>query len=122
MEAFLVLVVIFGSLFGIFYMYFSTRHKERMSLIEKGQNVDLFKSSKKKTAIPMYAIILINLGILGLGIGVGIILGSTLSNGAFDEEVAFPASILLCIGASLLAGFFVTKSVDDKYRSMESDY
>ena len=37
-----VLAVIFGSIFGVFYLYFSTRNKERLALIEKGADASIF--------------------------------------------------------------------------------
>jgi len=41
----LITLIVFGTIFGIFYVYFTTRNKERMALIEKGIGDDIF--SKK---------------------------------------------------------------------------
>ena len=53
-------VVIFLVIFGIFYLYYSSRNKERMALIEKGAEASIFfgpKSEKSersgKCMIPM---------------------------------------------------------------------
>ena len=35
----IVIPIIFGVLFGIFYLFISSRHKERLALIEKGADV-----------------------------------------------------------------------------------
>ena len=120
-----VLAVIFGSIFGVFYLYFSTRNKERLALIEKGADASIFMSSEKRRAAPFWKILILNLGLLAMGIGVGILLGSLLSynfgySGSYQDrpsnyissETLYAASIFLCAGASLLIGFRVTKSLD----------
>ena len=120
-----ILAVIFGSIFGVFYLYFSTRNKERLALIEKGADASIFMSSQKKQAAPFWKVLILNLGLLAMGIGVGILLGSLLSynfgySGSYQNrptnyissETLYAASIFLCAGASLLIGFKVTKSLD----------
>lgn len=120
-----ILAVIFGSIFGVFYLYFSTRNKERLALIEKGADASIFMSSEKRQAAPFWKILILNLGLLAMGIGVGILLGSLLSynfgySGSYQDrpsnyissETLYAASIFLCAGASLLIGFRVTKSLD----------
>ncbi len=116
MEEFLVLVVIFGTFFGVLYLFFSTRHKERMALIEQGQNADLFMTSKRRTAMPLYAILLINMGILAIGVGLGVIIGQALQMGGMDDDISLPSSIFICIGIALLTGFYITRKYDKKYR------
>ncbi len=116
MEEFLVALTIFGTFFGVIYLFYSTRHKERMALIEKGESADLFVTSKRKTAIPLYAIILINFGLLGVGIGLGILLGEGIHMAGMNQEISMPSSIFLCIGLSLLAGFTITRRMDQRYR------
>ncbi|MDB2384985.1 hypothetical protein N9V96_00765 [Polaribacter sp.] len=122
-----VLAIIFGTFFGIFYLFFSTRNKERMALIEKGVDASIFmKGASKKTA-PVWKVFILNLGLLAMGIGVGILFGSLLSyffgyNGgwenkpanAIDSEVFYAASIFLCAGGALLIGFNQTKKLDQE--------
>ena len=40
--AIFILAIIFGTIFGIFYLFFSTRNKERLALIEKGMEAKIF--------------------------------------------------------------------------------
>ncbi|KGL64159.1 DUF6249 domain-containing protein [Polaribacter sp. Hel1_85] len=120
-----VLAVIFGSIFGIFYLYFSTRNKERLALIEKGVDASIFMKGATKNAAPFWKVLILNLGLLAMGIGVGILLGTLLSyhfgyNGswqnrpenAIDSGVFYAASIFLCAGGALLIGFNQTKKLD----------
>ena len=119
MEETFVFIVFFGTFFGIVYLYFSTRHKERMALIEKGESADLFVARKRKSAIPLYAIVLINLGIIGIGAGLGILLGSALHMIGMDDDTSYPAAIFTSLGLALLTGFRITRRVDEHYRDME---
>jgi hypothetical protein len=47
-----ILAVIFGSIFGVFYLYLSTRNKERLALIEKGADASIFMKGNAKNAAP----------------------------------------------------------------------
>jgi len=121
-----VLAVIFGSIFGVFYLYFSTRNKERLALIEKGVDATIFmKGQQNKKAAPFWKVLILNLGLLAMGIGVGILLGTLLSyhfgyegswenrpQNAIDFGVFYAASIFLCAGGALLIGFNQTKKLD----------
>lgn len=120
-----VLSVIFGSIFGVFYLYFSTRNKERLALIEKGVDASIFMKGQAKNAAPFWKILILNLGLLAIGIGVGVLLGTFLSyNFAYsgswenrpdnyiDSDVFYTASIFLCAGSALLVGFNQTKKLD----------
>lgn len=116
MEEAFVFLLFMGTVFGMVYLYFSTRHKERMALIEKGESVDLFKGTKRRSAIPLYAVILINLGVLGVGIGAGMLVGQLMVLSGMDDDIAMPSMIFICLGLSLLAGFNITRKIDQKYR------
>ena len=120
-----VLAVIFGSIFGVFYLYFSTRNKERMALIEKGADASIFMTNQNRKAAPFCKVLILNLGLLAMGIGVGILLGSLLSynfgysgdwqnrpDNYISSETLYAASIFLCAGGSLLVGFKQTKKLD----------
>ncbi|MFT6065903.1 MAG: hypothetical protein ACJAYY_003218 [Paraglaciecola sp.] len=120
-----ILAVIFGSIFGVFYLYFSTRNKERLALIEKGADASIFMKGSARNAAPFWKVLILNLGLLAMGIGVGILLGSLLSynfgyNGNYNDrptnyissETLYAAAIFLCAGASLLIGFNLTKKLD----------
>ena len=69
MEA-LIVFIIFGSMFAIAYLYFSTRNKERLALIEKGADASIFVRGKQHTA-PIWKVFILNLALLLIGIGLG---------------------------------------------------
>jgi len=113
MEA-VVFIVLFLIIFGVFYLHYSTRHKERLALIEKGADASIFYSKKDKKTAPVWKILILNSAVLMMGIGAGIFLANILVQYAYmDEEVAFPGSIFLVGGIALFIGFKLTKQLID---------
>ncbi len=125
MEVAIVFMFLFAVIFGIFYLFYSTRNKERLALIEKGADATIFISGERRKAAPFWKILILNIGLLAIGIGVGILLGTLLSynyayNGSWenrpdnyiDSGVFYAASIFLCAGSALLIGFRQTKKLD----------
>lgn len=107
-------ISLFIVVFGIFYLHYSTRNKERLALIEKGQDVNIFYGNKgsrePRTTSPVWKVIILNLGLILLGVGLGIFLGAFLSQAVgMMEESAYSAAIFTMSGAGLLVGFFITK-------------
>ncbi|MFD2916389.1 DUF6249 domain-containing protein [Psychroserpens luteus] len=112
MEAILIPITFFIALFGMVYLYLSTRNKERLALIEKGADATIFMRGKGHTA-PIWKVLILNLALLLMGIGLGIIIGGVLSaNLNVDSEIAMPGSIFLCAGLGLFLGFNMTKNLD----------
>ncbi|WP_435416239.1 DUF6249 domain-containing protein [Polaribacter aestuariivivens] len=110
-----VFIFLFAVVFGIFYLYFSTRNKERLALIEKGADASIFmKGEQNRKAAPFWKVLILNLGLLAVGIGVGILL--TLIIGDLLPEVPkeplVTGLIFLCGGIALLVGFNITKNLD----------
>ncbi|WP_046755700.1 DUF6249 domain-containing protein [Kordia jejudonensis] len=100
-----------GVIFGIYYLYISTRNKERLALIEKGADASIFFDSKKSLT-PIWKVLVLNVAVLMMGIGLGIFIGNMM-HAVFHlpEEVAYPGTIFLVGGLSLFTGFFVTKKL-----------
>ena len=101
----LIPLIIFSSIFGIFFVWISTRNKERMALIEKGADATLFATKKKN-----YMNLTLKFGMLAVGIGTGILMGSIISSYTMlDEEVAFPSMIFLFGGLFLVGNALIEK-------------
>lgn len=108
----IIIPIIFGVIFGVFYLFISARNKERLALIEKGAEASIFYSSKKRIT-PVWKVLILNLALLLMAIGVGIFIASILHNNlGVEEEVAIPGSIFLMAGVGLFAGFTMTKKLD----------
>ena len=108
----IIMPIIFGVIFGVFYLFISARNKERLALIEKGADASIFYSNNKRIT-PVWRILILNLSLLLIAIGVGIFIASILHyNLGMDEDVAFPGTIFLMAGIGLFVGFTMTKKLD----------
>ena len=108
----IIMPIIFGVIFGVFYLFISTRHKERLALIEKGADASIFYSGNRRIT-PLWKIFVLNLALLLGGIGVGIFLAAFLSyNLGVDEDVAYPGTIFLLSGLGLFTGYSITKKLE----------
>ena len=115
MEVSIVFICLFIVVFGIFYLYYNTRNKERLALIEKDKDVSVFFSKRPSKSNMVWKIVIPNLGLIAIGVGTGILFGSFLNHVAgMEEEIAISASIFLMSGIGLLVGFFMTKQMDSK--------
>lgn len=110
----IVILTIFSALFGVCYLYFSTRNKERMALIEKGADASIFARAPQRTA-PVWKILTLNFALLLMGIGAGVMIGGLLHHLLrVDYEIAMPGSIFLCAGTGLLVAFFIVKKMSQE--------
>lgn len=100
---------IFAAIFGIAYLHYSTRNKERLALIEKGMDAGIFKQSKETP--PTWKVFILNFALLLMGIGLGILIALILEPMFGHNEALYPAIIFFMAGAGLLTGFFLTKKL-----------
>ena len=116
--AIFIMLIIFGSIFGIFYLYLSTRNKERLALIEKGADAGIFAKGRRgdNSPAPFWKVFILNLAVLLMGIGLGtliaMILSSSLDLNYDDADAIYPGVIFLTAGAGLFVGFTLTKKLD----------
>ncbi len=104
-------IVMFGVVFGIFYLFITARNRERLALIEKGAEASIFYNRGNRVT-PIWKVIVINLAFLLMGIGLGTLLAEGLSSGlGMDDDVAFPGVIFFMAGLGLFTGFYVTKKL-----------
>ncbi len=112
MEA-LIVFIVFGSIFAVAYLYFSTRNKERLALIEKGADASIFVKGKREHAAPIWKVLILNLALVAMGVGLGIFLASLLDNySTLDSDAIYPAIIFFMAGVGLFIGFNMTKNLD----------
>lgn len=107
------MAIIFGSIFGVFYLYISSRNKERLALIEKGADASIFNIGKR--AGSSWKVIIINLAFLLIGIGLGVFIASLLDTySSLDSEAVYPALIFLMAGLGLYVGYTQTSKALDE--------
>ena len=97
--------------FGIAYYFFTTRHKERMAIIEKSLPPDFFKGQGN------YLLFILMLGIISIGIAAGILAGAIIAPLMSIHEVwVMSICIFLFLGISLIVCYFILKAQLDKGR------
>jgi hypothetical protein len=106
MEGIFVPIGFFLAIFAILYVYWTTRTKERLALIEKGADARIFKTEPSKYALLKWGIFLI-------GLSVGVITGFALAN-VVNEVVAFFTMIFFFGGVGLIVAHFVTSKLAKK--------
>ena len=108
----LIPISLFLVIFGIFYLYLSTRNKERLALIEKGTDASVFLSGRQNT-VAVWKIIILNISLLLMGIGLGVFLALLLTTYShLNEDAVYPATIFFMAGVGLLTGFTMTKNLE----------
>ena len=105
----IIFICIFGAIFGIAYLHYSTRNKERLALIEKGMDAGIFKQAKETA--PIWKVLILNLALLLMGIGLGILIALMLEEAVGYKDALYPGVIFLMAGTGLLTGFFLTRKL-----------
>lgn len=106
MEGIFVPIGFFLAIFAVLYVYWTTRTKERLALIEKGADASIFKTEPSKYA-------LLKWGIFLMGLSIGVITGFALAN-VINEVVAFFTMIFFFGGVGLIVAHFVTNALAKK--------
>lgn len=103
------LVSFWGTMAGIAYLFFSTRNRERLALINKGADASIFNINPNKDANDA-----LKLGLTAIGVGVGFFLAGMLSqNGIVPHKTAIISMPLLFGGLGLIGYYFMMKSKED---------
>ena len=108
METLIAFIALFATVFGILYVHYTTRNKERMALIEKGADASLFNTGKEGQIIFNWGKFALKTGMLFMGIGLGIIAGAILeSQLVFPSEEAGYFSMIFIFGGLALVLYYL---------------
>jgi len=108
METLIAFIALFATVFGIMYVHYTTRNRERLALIEKGADASLFNTGKEGKGVFGWGKFSLKIGMLMTGIGLGIIAGAILeSAAAFPSEEAGYFSMIFIFGGLALVLFYL---------------
>jgi hypothetical protein len=110
MEEVLIPLGLFATIFGVVYLFLTTRNRERMALIEKGADAKMFNTGKSLGG----GGIILSLALLAIGVGTGVLTGGILETMGMDDDVSYPASIFIFAGIGLLISFFLNRRLTQK--------
>lgn len=94
----------FASIIIWTYMHYSSRHRERMALIESGQDANIFHKTKKRALSNN-----LKIGIVAVMSGIGLVAGHFLQAIGLDEFVAYFAMVLIFGGTGLVVFYFLVQ-------------
>jgi|TARA_R110000737_G_scaffold348572_1_gene382716 hypothetical protein len=94
--------IVFTTIFGVLYTFLMTRNKERLAMIEKGADPNIFAQRRTRIGI--------KLGLLLMGIAFGVLMGQMITHlSSMDKEPATISMICLWAGAGLVLEHFLSK-------------
>ena len=111
MEPVIVFIAFFASVFGIAYIHYTTRNKERLALIEKGAEASLFNTGKEGPKFNFsWSKFTLKIGMLSMGIALGIIAGAiNEANNFMPNEPGYGAMIFFFGGLSLVLYYIIDR-------------
>lgn len=102
-------LAVFALIFGMFYLYLSARHKERMALIEKGAEASIFKTGTPRPSGKYWTL---RIGMFFAGLAIGTLIGFLLTKAGVVEPVAYLSMIFLWGGLGLILFYIIFKEVE----------
>ena len=108
MEGLFVPLGLFLMIFAILYVYYTTRSRERLALVEKDKDASIFKIDPVRKRLD-----LVKWGIFLISLAVGVISGFAVST-VINEVAAFFTMILFFGGAGLVVAYFLINKLAEK--------
>jgi len=93
------IVGFFSSIIILVYMFFTSRSRIRLALIEQGQDASIFRKSNNRH-------IDLRNGMVALMVGTGLLIGYLLERAGLPGFVAYPAMVLILGGLGLI-GYYL---------------
>ncbi len=113
MEPIFVTLIVFGSITFIIVRLAQNTHEFKMKLLEKGLTSDEYKelfpkSERFKLMASINPLRNLQVGILALFAGIGIMIGQALDR-AYNYETFIPTAMLISCGVGLIIFYFISK-------------
>ena len=102
MEPVIVMLIVFGSTGLILWKWIESRHRERMTMIEKGVKPTDFKGTPIRDWFRPNPLSSLKWGLLTMFVGIGILIATYLERSLYWNDSVYPASMLIFGGLALI--------------------
>jgi hypothetical protein len=102
MEEAVVVLIVFGSVGLLIWKFIDTRHRERMTMIEKGVNPSDFKGVSIREMFRTNPLSSLKWGLLAMFVGAGLMVATYLERTLYWHDSVYPASMLIFGGLALI--------------------
>ncbi len=106
MEVLIAFIAFFAMLFGIYYMYYTTRNRERLALIDKGADASVFKIPRDSVESRRFFHPL-KVGLFMVGLGIGVAAGYFVGQLGMHLGASYPSMIFIFGGLGLLVYYLI---------------
>ncbi len=108
MEVLVAFIAFFALIFGVMYVYYTTRNKERMALIDKGADASLFNTGKEgRAGAYNWGKFTLKVGMLFIGVALGILVGAIMSSAELLNDGTNYTSMIFLFGGLSLVLFYI---------------
>ena len=111
MEGAIVVLTLCATFFGILYIHLTTRHKQRLALIEKETNASIFRLGKEKSESLSFCGVFsaLKIGLFLIGAGLGVFMGYLFGTFGMHEGASYPSMILMFAGLGLVVFYLIKR-------------
>jgi len=95
----LVSIAAFAAIFGIAYIYLVSRHRERITMLERGVDPKSFQKEEQP----------LKYGMMAIGIAIGTVAGGILKMNGVERNTSYISMIFLFSGISLVIYHLLTR-------------
>jgi len=115
MDFVIVMLIVFGSTGLILWKWIESRHRERITMIEKGVKPTDFKGMSFREMFRPNPLSSLKWGMLAMFVGLGIMVATYLERNLYWNDSVYPASMLIFGGLALIVFYSIAskKMKDD---------
>ena len=111
MEGIVITLAFVAGIFGVFYMHYTTRNKERLALIEKGADASMFRIGRDQVERTSFGKVfnVLKVGLFLIGGGLGVVAGYLLDVAGMAPGASYTSMVLILAGLGLVVYYLIAK-------------
>ncbi|MEE4117057.1 MAG: DUF6249 domain-containing protein [Marinilabiliaceae bacterium] len=111
MEGIIITLAFVAATFGVFYMHYTTRNRERLALIEKGADASMFRIGREQSERTSFGKVfnVLKVGLFLIGGGLGVVAGYLLDVAGMYPGASYTSMILMLAGLGLVVYYLIAR-------------